>query len=167
MKIALGTTSKQKIQYLEEVLKELEISAILVPNKVSSGISNQPTTSEETKRGSINRAKNAISKSKDCDFALGIEVGYQPGINGDYEMFCWATIIDKNGEQISAQSHKLLLPQFHQQILKSNKYLSDFVQQYLEENSNPISQHIGKIIRDRKPFIQTSVKLVLLNYLIK
>lgn len=167
MNISVGTTSKQKIQFLEEVLKELEISAILVPFNVSSEISDQPITDEETKQGSINRAKNAISKSDDCDFALGIEIGYHPDTKGNYEMFCWATLINKDGRQISAQSHRLLLPQFHQQILKENKYLGDFVRQFLEENNDPISQKVGIIIRDRKPFIQTSVRSVLLNYFVK
>jgi non-canonical (house-cleaning) NTP pyrophosphatase len=75
MKIAVGSTSNQKIGYLEEVLKELEIKACLIPFEVSSEISSQPLSSQETKKGSINRAKKAFSNSTDCDFAIGIEVG--------------------------------------------------------------------------------------------
>lgn len=75
--------------------------------------------------------------------------------------------MNKNSKQISTQSHKLLLLLFHQKILKEKKYLGEYVRQYLAENPDPISQHIGIVIRDRKPFIQTSVKSVLLNYLVK
>jgi len=75
--IAVGTTSLQKISYLKEVLKELKIKSIIKSVEVKSEVSNQPITSSETKTGSINRAKNALRKIENVDFALGIEVGYQ------------------------------------------------------------------------------------------
>jgi len=167
MKIAVGTKSKQKIAFLQEVLNEMQIVADLESFDVSSDVSDQPKKSKETKLGSINRAKKALALSPGSDFSLGIEIGYQRNLNGDYKILCWATLIDKDGKQISSQSHKLLLPSFHQQILKENKYLGDFVRQYLEENPDPLSQHIGIIIRDRKPFIQTAVKTALINYFVK
>jgi inosine/xanthosine triphosphatase len=167
MKIAVGTKSKQKLSFLQEVLDEMGIIADLEPFEVESGISDQPKKSKETKQGSVNRAKKALALSPDSDFSLGIEIGYQPNSSGDYKILCWATLIDKNGKQISTQSHKLLLPSFHQQILKEDKYLGDFVRQYLEENPDPMSRYIGIIIRDRKPFIQTAVKTALINYFVK
>ena len=78
MKIAVGTASDQKIGYLEEILKELEIDYSLKPFPVSSGVRDQPLSNQETKTGSINRARNALSQSIDSDFAIGIEVGYHP-----------------------------------------------------------------------------------------
>ncbi len=42
-KIALGTSSEQKIGYLKEVLEELGIEAELIVNDVKSGISEQTT----------------------------------------------------------------------------------------------------------------------------
>jgi inosine/xanthosine triphosphatase len=167
MKIAVGTKSEKKIAYLLEVLDEMQIVAEIESFEVSSDISDQPKKSKETKQGSINRAKKALALSPSSDFSLGIEIGYQANLKGDYKILCWATLIDKNGKQISAQSHKLLLPSFHQKILKEDKYLGDFVRQYLEENPDPLSQHIGIIIRDRKPFIQTAVKTALINYLVR
>lgn len=165
MKIAVGTTSKQKIQYLQEVLDELNIDAVLIPLEVFSEISEQPVTFKETKRGSVNRAKNALAKCDDADVALGVEVGYHPNSKGDYKIHCWTTLIDNNGKQVSTSSHRLLLPAYHQQILKDNKYLGDYVRQFLEENPDDLSQELGVIIRDRKPFIQTSIRLALFEYL--
>lgn len=164
--IAVGTKSEQKLQFLEEVLAELNLKANLKPFNVSSGISDQPISSGETKKGSINRAKNSLKLFKEADFGLGIEVGYHPDKNKNYEIFCWATIVNNNGKKISARSHKLLLPTFHQKILKDNKYLGEFVRQYLNENKDTFSQEIGVIIRDRKPFIQTAIKTVLINYFV-
>lgn len=166
MKIAVGTSSSQKTGYLEEVLKELELEFSLIPFEVSSEISNQPLSSQETKKGSINRAKNALEKSTDCDFSIGIEVGYHPNKKGEYYMFCWATIIDIQNK-ISAKSEKILLPDFYQKILKEDKYLCDYVDQYLLENQNTSNKYIATILKNRKPFIQTAIKTVITNYLVK
>lgn len=166
MKIAVGTTSSQKIGYLEEVLKELELEFSLLPFEVSSEISNQPLSSKETKRGSINRAKKAFSVSTDCDFAIGIEVGFHPNKKGKYEMLCWSTIVDSKNK-ISSKSEKILLPDFYQNLIQKNEYLSDYVDQYLSKNLNTPYKYIATILKNRKPFIQTSVKTVIINYLIK
>ena len=165
MKIAVGTTSNQKINYLEEVLKEMELDFSLTPCDVSSEISNQPLSSKETKIGSINRAKSAL-KSTNCDFAIGIEVGYHPNKKGNYHMLCWATIVDSKNK-ISAKSEKILLPNFYQKLLLENKYLSDYVDQYVLENPNPPFKYAATIFKNRRPFIQTAIKTVILNYLIQ
>ena len=137
MKIAVGTVSDQKISYLEEVLREMEIDFSLMPFEVFSGISNQPLTSKETKKGSVNRAKSALLKSVGCcDFAIGIEVGYQISKNGNYYMICWATIFDSKNK-VSAKSEKILLPNFYQKLLKKDKYLCNYVDQYLLKNPKP------------------------------
>ena len=86
--IAIGTTSDQKIKYLREVLKESKIKAHLIPVQTESRVSDQPKTTEETKQGSINRAKSAFGKIKEANFAIGIEVGYHKDKNSLYEMFC-------------------------------------------------------------------------------
>jgi len=167
VKIAVGTTSLQKIGYLEEVLQELELEFSLIPFEVSSEISDQPLSNKETKKGSINRAKNALSNSADCDFAIGIEVGYHPNKKGEYKMFCYTTILDSKGKKVSAKSHQLLLPDFYQKLLKENKYLSDYVDQYLSENQNPPYKQLAIILKTRKPLIQTAIKTAILNYSIK
>ncbi len=118
-KIALGTTSEPKIKYLREVLKELKVKAEIVAVDVKSGVAEQPKTTEETEKGSINRAIGASKKVKEADFAIGIEVGYHKNKNGGYEMFCQVAIIDKNGYQISSQSHKFLLPKYYQEVPES------------------------------------------------
>lgn len=164
MKIAVGTTSAQKLQYLQEVLDELDISADLIPVEVESGISEQPLSAIETKNGSINRTKNAYLACYDSDIALGVEVGYHPNDDGKYEILCYATLIDKNGRQLSAESHRFLLPDFHQDVLKDNKNLGDYVRKYLNDNTDQYSQEIGEDIRSRRPFIKVSIKSVLTEY---
>lgn len=166
-KIALGTSSEQKIGYLEEVLRELGVEAELIPNDVKSGISEQPMTARETKRGSINRAKEALMKNPEVDFALGIEVGYHANKEGKYEMFCSATILDNDGNMVSKESHRFLLPKFHQDVLNKNLYLSDYVEDYFKTSNHPIVQHVGEIVRGRKPFITSAIKNAFIFYINK
>jgi inosine/xanthosine triphosphatase len=162
--IAVGGTSVPKINYLKEVLKEFGVKSSIKSIEVKSGVSDQPTTSNETKKGSINRAKGALKKINDADFSLGIEVGYHKSIKNKYEMFCWVTVIDKYKHQISGQSHKFLLPEYHQKILNSGKDLGSNLDGYSKKNNNSIDEYIENIIRHRKPFIVGALKDVLVRY---
>ena len=163
--IAVGTTSTQKIKYLKEVFKELGIKYVIKPIEVKSEVSDQPITSNETKKGSINRAKTALKKIRNADFSLGIEVGYHKYTKNKYEMFCWATIVDKHGYKTSSQSHKFLLPEYHQKILSSGKYLGDNLDSYSKKRKDTIVAHIDNIVRHRKPFITSALKDVIIHYL--
>lgn len=164
--IAISTTSDQKINYLKEVLKELNIKSELIPIEVDSGISIQPKTSQETKRGSINRAKRALEKKTSAGFSIGVEVGYHKNSQRKYEMFCWVTIIDNYGYQISSQSHKFLLPKYHQEILNKDMYLGDNLNGYhKEDKKDHIRKQIDDIVRYRKPFIKSALKDALIRYI--
>lgn len=167
LKIAVGTTSDQKIKYLKEVLKELKIKSDIISINVKSGVAEQPKTSEETEIGAINRAKEAFEKEKTADFSIGIEIGYHKNSGGEYEMFCWVVIIDKNGYQISNQSHKFLLPKFYQNLLNNDLYIGDNLEGYLKDKNNHIEKQIDDIVRYRKPFIENALKHALLRYLNK
>ena len=163
--IMVGTTSEPKIKYLKEVLKDLKVIAKLIPLEVKSGVSEQPKNSQETEQGSINRAKAAFENNKEADFAMGIEVGYHKESNAGYEMFCWVTIIDSNGYQISNQSHKFLLPKYHQEILHANKFINEHLEGYLKSSKHPAKKHIDEMIRHRKTFIENAIRYALLQYL--
>lgn len=147
MKIALGTTSKNKIRLLSEVFNELALEVDFEPYVISSGVADQPLTSEETKLGSINRAIGALESSEGADYGLGLEVGYQQNQKGDYTFFCWATIIDSRGKQVSMSSEEFVLPEFHQQALKSGKYLIDYARDMSEEDAALIAKYREAVIK--------------------
>jgi cytidyltransferase-like protein len=167
MKIAVGTTSNQKLSYLVEVLHEIGIKAQLLPAEVSSDVSEQPLTSEETVSGSINRAEAALSHHPGVDFAIGIEVGYHPNNNGDYDMFCCATIVDHDKFNQTCSSSRFLLPLYHQDILKQDKPLGKYVGDYMKDELDPATAYIRELVRGRKPLIIEAVRNVLLQYIQK
>lgn len=165
LKIAVGTTSEQKIGYLKEVLGEIGINAEIIPTEVKSGVSDQPITEEETQTGSMNRAKAAFESVEEADFGIGLEVGYHKNKNEDFEMFCCTSIFGKGEAIASCFSTKFLLPDFHQQILKENKYLGEYVHKYKEEVDEPVINYTRELVRGRKPLIIEATRNVLLQFL--
>lgn len=165
LKIAVGTSYSQKIEYLKEILRDIGIEADILPAKVESGISDQPMTEEETSRGAINRAKEALRKNSNADFGVGIEVGYHPNKKGDYLMFCCTSIVDKDNFIETCFSSKFLLPEFHQKVLRENKYLGEYVRKYKEGVDNPVINYIREMVRSRKPLIIEATRNTLLTYL--
>lgn len=163
-KIAVGTTSKQKLKYLKKVLKSLKIRSNILPVDVPSGASYQPLSSQETKRGSLKRAKSALAETPKADFSIGIEVGYEKNKDKKREMLCWISVVDKN-HIVQQSSHSLILPKFHQNIIKSGRYLGDHVRRYHKDSKDTVKIRIGVIIKDREPFIVSALEPALLRYL--
>ena len=167
MKIAVGTTSRNKLEVLDEVIKKFGLKTTINSVEVSSGVSAQPMSSKETKLGSINRAKNALELVDDSDIGMGIEVGYNRYQNEVIKTFCWTTIVDKNIKVVSAKSHQLILPKFHKEILNSGKYLSEYVDEFLQKNPSLPNYYLGMVLKTRKPLIEISIETCIANYLVE
>jgi inosine/xanthosine triphosphatase len=95
MKINIGSKNPQKIDSLKEILKEYPdfLNAEVISKDVSSDISGQPKSLDETTQGAINRAKNAFD---DCDYSVGLESGLMkvPGTKTGYMDFTCCVIYD-------------------------------------------------------------------------
>lgn len=85
MKINIGTLSPVKIQAIEDTIADYEIfrDAEIQGLKVSSGVTDQPTSLNDTVKGAKTRAKNAFME---CDLSFGIESGLMkfPGSKTGY-----------------------------------------------------------------------------------
>jgi len=76
MIIAVGSTNKAKVLAVKEVLLDsVYFSKVkVIEFSVSSDVSDQPISLQETIQGAKNRAKNAFEKC-DCKYSFGIESG--------------------------------------------------------------------------------------------
>lgn len=166
IKIAAGTVSKKKIQFLKTVLKKLKIEASITPVKTESGISEQPLILTETKQGSINRALSALSLIPDADIGIGIEMGGDFNEEKKRETFCWVSVVDKKGRLFSAQSFSLTLPKYYEDILNKGdlfgRHRHDFKSMY--KDKSPIHEYLGKVLEYRKPFITNAIEKALIYY---
>jgi inosine/xanthosine triphosphatase len=88
MIIAIGSTNEAKVQAVKEVLKSSSHfeKAKVISLLISSGVSDQPLSLEETIQGAKNRAKNAFGKCDSCQYGFGIESGLMaaPGTSTGY-----------------------------------------------------------------------------------
>lgn len=169
MRIALGTVSKQKKKFLEKTMEELEIPTVVDLHQVLSDISDRLGNDDEVKESSVKRAKKALDEDKKADFSLGIECGYGLDSKGNYEMFCWATLIDKNGKRISARSKKLLTSVFSEQKIKKQKKIIESVRQFVSKNLNSFiyTPCVEPVNKESNPMIQEAIKTVISDYLMR
>lgn len=156
MKIALGTTSKYKIAFIKKACQELDFKCEIVPTEVPSGIADQPLTSDETRLGSINRARAALERINRADAGLGIEVGYEK-IDNSYNILCWATIFHNNN-LVSCCSKPFPLPKFHDDIIKKGLYLGDHVRSFAALSNDLGHLKLANDIIYREPYIIDAVK---------
>ncbi|HWO96347.1 MAG TPA: DUF84 family protein [Bacillus sp. (in: firmicutes)] len=107
MRAAVGTLNPAKVQAVEAAL--LNIEADVLPVKVPSGVSEQPFSDEETIRGAVNRAKNALAETG-AEMAIGLEGGV---VETDYGMFLcnWGALVLPNDRTILAGGARILLPE--------------------------------------------------------
>jgi inosine/xanthosine triphosphatase len=95
MILNVGSTNKSKVEALEEIIQEYPHlkGAKIAALDVSSEISDQPKSLEETMLGAMNRARNAF---KDCAFSFGLESGLMsvPNIKTGCMDVCVCAIFD-------------------------------------------------------------------------
>ncbi len=59
----------------------------------ASGVSDQPMTDAETRRGALNRVTNARQALPDADYWIGMEGGVED-VEGELETFAWIVVTD-------------------------------------------------------------------------
>lgn len=129
MKFVLGSSNKAKKQALEEWLnnnfeQKCEIETISVESNVSA----QPLSIEATIEGAINRAKNALNKSKNADFGVGLEGGVFK-VGGKMFLNGWASIVSKDGEVMLGAGPSVELPAEIVQKLENGIELGEVMEQ--------------------------------------
>jgi len=99
---------------------ELEMMSI----SVDSGVSDQPCSDEETRRGARNRASNACADRPDADFWVGLEGGIDV-FEEQLMAFAWMAIQNRNGNISDARSATLPLPPAVKALIDSGMELGE------------------------------------------
>ena len=81
----------------------------VAPVSVASGVSDQPASDSETRRGAIQRAHNARDASPDADYWVGLEGGVDR-IDDQLTAFAWMAIVDRQAREGIARTVTLPLP---------------------------------------------------------
>ncbi len=95
MRINVGSGNKNKVNAVKDIIQDYDFlsQAKVTGVNVSSDVSNQPKSLDETIQGAKNRAKDAF---RDCDLSFGIEDGLVkvPDTKSGYMNFCVCIIFD-------------------------------------------------------------------------
>ncbi len=95
MRIVVGSNNPVKIGAVVDAFSQYYPDCVVIGEKVSSGISEQPMSEEETVKGATNRAMAALEYG---DFGVGLEGGVTM-IDGILFECAWCVIVDKEGKK--------------------------------------------------------------------
>lgn len=120
MVIAVGTNNKVKIQAVTNACEKIFKKELVIQSvEVSSGVSDQPMSDQESIEGAINRAMAAMGKIQ-ADFGIGLEGGVTE-IGDQMFLTGWVAVVHKDGRKGLASSGRILLPQRVAEELKKGE----------------------------------------------
>ncbi len=110
MRIAIGSTNPTKVEAARRAAVKIWPGCDVVAVAVPSGVGEQPMSDDETIRGAVNRARNALAAVDRAQIGMGVEGGVQDTPHG---MFVggWAAVIDGNGVLGIGGGGRVLLPE--------------------------------------------------------
>ncbi|WP_019243913.1 MULTISPECIES: DUF84 family protein [Bacillus] len=106
MKIAIGSNNPAKIEAVQKTFTGRNNQ--IIPMNVSSGVSEQPFSDEETIQGAINRAQ-ACLRETEAQIGIGLEGGV---VQTSYGLFLcnWGALVIDGKEPIIAGGARIPLP---------------------------------------------------------
>lgn len=126
MNIVVASRNPVKVDATRLAFKELfpdeslDVSSV----DVESGVSDQPVSDEETRRGARTRATNAASAEPDADFWVGMEGGIEV-IDDQLMAFAWMVVLGRSRNISEARSVTLPLPPAVRELVDSGLELGD------------------------------------------
>lgn len=147
MKVAIGSTNPKKILPTELVFSHHFDDVQIIPVAVPSGVRQLPLTNNEMYQGATNRARRALEKVPDADFAIGIEGGlhkYQIG---------WVkkeiiVVIDQKGKIGIGTTGEVQIPQKIMELVGKGKSLGEAIyKSYAIRNSGKNGGIVGIVTK--------------------
>lgn len=139
MKIIIGSKNPAKITAVKNVFQTEEANFISID--IPSGVNDQPFSDEETVRGAINRAVEAL-KQGNGDLAFGLEGGVQETSHG-LLMCNWGALASNEMEPIIAGGARILLPDEIAQRLRAGEELGPVMDDYAKQKN--VRKHEGAV----------------------
>jgi len=126
IKIAIGTMNPAKVSAVKSIFSSDKYE--LFPTDVPSNVAAQPFSDEETLKGAINRAENALEK-EGADIAIGLEGGVVRTSDGLW-VCNWGALVDRDGATVLAGGARFPLPREIADEVIGGKELGDVIDLY-------------------------------------
>jgi len=129
---------------------------------VPSGVSDQPTTDEDTLVGASNRVKNIALKTPNADYWVGIEGGLHPRGPEEMESFAWIVIRNKDGKVGKSKTGTFFLPNEIIRLVNEGKELGDaddivFGQTNSKQKNGTVGNLTGNLITRTRYYSQSVI----------
>ncbi len=158
MKIIVGSNNQAKLDAVRSNFSGFEVEGIEVSSKVSS----QPFSDEETLEGAINRARECASSAKGS-MGIGLEGGVME-IENDLYLCNWGALVDNHENVFTASGARIPLPDEVAKGLNKGKELGDIMDEFAQRSE--IRQQEGAIgiftaeLVNRKEMFEHVVRLL-------
>lgn len=140
--VAIGTQNKAKTEGVKLAFSKIHSRLELHGFSVDSGISEQPTTDEESVTGAINRAEAALAMLKTADYGVGLE-GNVATVSDRMFLHGWVAIIDRSGTIGLGHSNGVELPEHMKMAIDAGAELGPLVQNLLKDDRNEVRHSLG------------------------
>jgi inosine/xanthosine triphosphatase len=126
MKVVVASQNPAKLRAVEDAFARQfpDETIAFVPCAVESGVSDQPMSDEETRRGARSRADNARDAETDADFWIGLEGGIET-VDGQLMAFAWMAVLGSDGNYGEARTVTLPLPPAVKELVDDGLELGD------------------------------------------
>ena len=126
MKIVVASLNPVKVGAVRTAFEtQFEASDLeMIPVSVSSDVSDQPMSDEETRTGARNRVINAKTKVPEADFWVGLEGGLET-LDGSLMAFAWMAISNDSGLMGESRTTTLPLPPKIQKLVSEGLELGE------------------------------------------
>ncbi len=169
LKVIVGSTNRVKVNAIQNVFANYEVEGITISSKVSD----QPISDEETIRGALNRALGA---KRFGDIGIGLEGGVQQTSYGML-LINYGALIDEKKKIYLAGGTRILLPNEVSKEIYKGKELGDIMDKYTNRlnvkhdegavgvftnnfvKRTDIFEHIGKLLYGQMISGKNDIKL--------
>jgi len=146
MHIFVGSTNPVKLNAVTHAAIENWPDVSVQGFEVESGVSNQPLSDEETRKGAENRAKAVLIELQTTNhetIGIGLEGGVFEHENGELWNTVWACVVDQSGHKVCANSERFKLPDSLSSMIRSGKEMGPAMDELI--GSTNIKHHQGMI----------------------
>ena len=126
MRVVVSSTNPVKLAATRSAFEATfpEATITIDSCRVDSGVSDQPMSDEETRRGAINRARAARAAISDADYWVGLEGGIET-IDGKLMASAWMAVLGHGEEPGLSRTMGLPIPPAVQALVDGGMELGD------------------------------------------
>jgi len=164
---AVGSENPVKINCVAEAVKAFWPQARAIGVGTDSGVSAQPDSDHEMLAGALNRARQALTKTPEAQFGVGLEGGTLDAEDGMWA-YAWIVVVDRDERVGKGQSGRFLLPEPIAQMVREGIELGEADDRFFSRSNSKQQDGAVGILSDgvvtRLDLYQPAVVFALLPF---